>query len=120
MARPNRRRIGPLLVAPDGRTPLTAVMWRCSKCREAKPETEFPVTDGATGRRRAACKPCEATRQATLRSRERRSSGTSCTSDLRVTVTVGRCRPRRAVQPAPHAQHFFPLGAAIQRLMQEA
>ncbi len=75
MARRNTRKVGPLLVAADGRTPLTAVMWRCSKCREAKPETEFPVTDGATGRRRASCKGCEAVRQATLRARERRSSG---------------------------------------------
>jgi hypothetical protein len=90
MARPNRRRIGPLLVAPDGRTPLTAVMWRCSKCRETKPETDFSLTD-ASGRRRASCKACEAIRQAALRTRERRASGVlrgSAASDLRSSVSV--------------------------------
>ena len=75
MPRVNRRRVGPLLVAPDGRTPLTAVMWRCSKCREAKPEADFTVTDGATGRRRAACKACESPRLAVRTIRDRRDSG---------------------------------------------
>lgn len=80
MARRNTRQVGPLLVASDGRTPLTAVMWRCSKCHEAKPETEFTVTDGATGRRRASCKPCEALRLAVRDARATRASGVLRTS----------------------------------------
>jgi hypothetical protein len=80
------RRIGALLVAPDGRTPLTAVMWRCSACREVKPEADFGVTDPTSGRRRAACKPCEAARlRAVRRGRDVRVSAPA-------TVTV-RVRP---------------------------
>lgn len=91
MPRPVTRRIGPLLVAPDGRTPLTAVMWRCSKCRETKPESAFVVTDGRTGRRRAACKDCENLRLRVRAARdgERRTVRVSAPA----TVTV-RVRPQ--------------------------
>ena len=89
MPRRQTRRIGPLLVAPDGRTPLTAVMWRCSKCREAKPETDFTVTDAASGRRRASCKPCEAAR---LRNRNGRPEHRTVRVSAPATVTV-RVRP---------------------------
>lgn len=92
MPRPVTRRIGPLLVAPDGRTPLTAVMWRCSKCGEAKPASDFTITDAARGRRRAACKPCEAAR---LRERDRaprKHDRRSVRVSAPATVTV-RVRP---------------------------
>lgn len=85
MPRPVTRRIGPLLVAPDGRTPLTAVMWRCSKCGEAKPASDFTITDAARGRRRAACKPCEAAR---LRERDRTAAPRAPRAHDRRTVRV--------------------------------
>lgn len=96
MARINRRRVGPLLVAADGRTPLTAVMWRCSKCREPKPESAFVVTDGRTGRRRAACKDCE---------------------NLRLRVRAARDGERRTVRvSAPGDGHRPRPAAGVRRL----
>ncbi len=87
--RRSSRRIGPLLVGPDGRTPLTAVMWRCSKCGEAKPASDFTITDASCGRRRAACKPCEAAR---LRVRSSRTDHRTVRVSAPATVTV-RVRP---------------------------
>lgn len=100
MPRPRRnaRRVGPLLVASDGRTPLTPVLWRCRGCGEVKPEHAYSVTDVKRDRRRARCKDCEK-----VRARARQKG---------VSVRPLR-RQRRHV--ALHRPSF--LGAAIQQLM---
>lgn len=120
MAYPRNRR--QVVVPPLDPTQSPTVLWRCLTCGKAKPESDFTMSNYRDRSRRARCKPCE-----NLRLAPRRKSPVRQTvkahleaADVRVTVTVGRAPRRRRLAPAPHPHRFFPLGAAIQRLMQEA
>lgn len=101
-----------LLVAADGRTPLTPVLWRCTSCGELKPEADFTVTDGATGRRRASCRPCEADR---LFARSRAERRRTRPSRRQQTGFPPFAEPRTQ----PRTQVHSVLGTALRQLMDE-
>lgn len=119
MAYPRNRR--QVVVPSADPTQLPTVLWRCLTCGASKPEGEFSMSNYRDGSRRARCKPCENLRLAPLRKSPVRHTVKARldATDVRVTVTVGRT-PRRRRAAAPYVHRFFPLGAAVQRLMQEA